>query len=227
MEIVELFATGEGDCSKCFGFIAFAIAKERINRHKHSTGFYHDVIDYCLRAEGIVLDDVDLVVRNCYVLPVGELEKRLTYQDVPEVLPPKERKLAIGHPLFRSRSGKVVDISHHLAHAYSAFAVCPFNEGALMVVDGVGSYAADVAELGLDARTLGTLLDRRAVLVKRGVDATELDGEAPHGYRTLWGDWVDREEELYRACAERVRDLTWSQALAIAGGEARAAFSRP
>jgi carbamoyltransferase len=128
------------------GAIAFAIAKERINRHKHSTGFYHDVIDYCLRAEGITLDDVDLVVRNCYVLPVGELEKRLTYQDVPEVLPPKERKLAIGHPLFRSP--KVVDISHHVAHAYSAFAVCPFNEGALMVVDGVGSYAADIAEQG-------------------------------------------------------------------------------
>jgi carbamoyltransferase len=130
------------------GAIAFAIAKERINRHKHSTGFYHDVIDYCLRAEGITLDDVDLVVRNCYVLPVGELEKRLTYQDVPEILPPKERKLAPDYPLFRSRSGKVVDISHHVAHAYSAFAVCPFKEGALMVVDGVGSYAADIAEPG-------------------------------------------------------------------------------
>ena len=130
------------------GAIAFAVAKERINRQKHSTGFYHDVIDYCLRAEGITLDDVDLVVRNCYVLPVGELERRLTYQDVPEILPPKERKLAPEYPLFRSRSGKVVDISHHVAHAYSAFAVCPFKEGALMVVDGVGSYAADIAEEG-------------------------------------------------------------------------------
>jgi carbamoyltransferase len=130
------------------GAIAFAIAKERINRQKHSTGFYHDVIDYCLRAEGITLDDVDLVVRNCYVLPVGELERRLTYQDVPEILPPKERKLAPDYPLFRFRSGKVVDISHHVAHAYSAFAVCPFKEGALMVVDGVGSYAADIAEKG-------------------------------------------------------------------------------
>ncbi|MGE3528216.1 MAG: carbamoyltransferase [Methyloceanibacter sp.] len=130
------------------GAIAFAIAKERINRHKHSTGFYQDVIDYCLRAEGITLDDVDLVVRNCYVLPVGELEKRLSYQDVPEILPPKERKHAIAHPLFRSRSDKVVDVSHHVAHAYSAFAVCPFEEGALMVVDGVGSYASDIGEPG-------------------------------------------------------------------------------
>ena len=139
------------DVSACLlrdGEIAFAIAKERINRHKHATGFYQEVIDYCLRAEGITLDDVDLVVRNCYVLPVGELEKRLTYQDVPEVLSPKERKQAAANPLYRSRSNKVVDASHHVAHAYSAFAVCPFDEGALMVVDGVGSYASDVTEDG-------------------------------------------------------------------------------
>jgi carbamoyltransferase len=137
------------DVSACLlrdGAIAFAIAKERINRHKHATGFYQEVVDYCLRAEGIALDDVDLVVRNCYVLPVGEMEKRLTYQDVPEVLPPKDRKQAAASPLYRSRSNKVVDVSHHLAHAYSAFAVCPFSEGALMVVDGVGNYASDVEE---------------------------------------------------------------------------------
>ena len=37
-------------------------------------------------------------------------------------------------------------MSHHLAHAYSAFAVCPFEEGVVMVVDGVGSYCADITE---------------------------------------------------------------------------------
>jgi carbamoyltransferase len=139
------------DVSACLlrdGAIAFAISKERINRVKHSPGFYQQAVDYCLRAEGITLDDVDLVVRNCYLLPVKELEKRLTYQDVPEVLPPKERKQAATNPLFRSGSNTVVDVSHHVAHAYSAFAVCPFEEGALMVVDGVGSHAKDVAEKG-------------------------------------------------------------------------------
>ena len=39
-------------------------------------------------------------------------------------------------------------VSHHLAHAYSAFAVCPFDEGVVMVVDGVGSYASDIKEPG-------------------------------------------------------------------------------
>ena len=139
------------DVSACLlrdGEIVCAIAKERITRHKHATGFYQEVVDYCLKAEGISIDDVDLVVRNCYVLPVNELEKRLTWQDVPEVFPLKERKQAAQSPIYRSRSNKVAEVSHHVAHAYSAFAVCPFEEGALMVVDGVGSYAADITEEG-------------------------------------------------------------------------------
>src|SRR6266567_644078 len=39
-------------------------------------------------------------------------------------------------------------VSHHLAHAYSAFAACPFNEGVVMVVDGVGNYSSDITEPG-------------------------------------------------------------------------------
>jgi len=39
-----------------------------------------------------------------------------------------------------------VSISHHLAHAYSAFAVSPFEDGAVMIVDGVGSYRSDAVE---------------------------------------------------------------------------------
>jgi carbamoyltransferase len=139
------------DVSACLlrdGEIAFAISKERITREKHDTGFYQEAVDYCLAAEGISLDDVDLVVRNCYVLPVEDLETRMVSQDVPEVLSDAERSEAAKHPLYLSRSNKVVTISHHLAHAYSAFAACPFDEGAVMVVDGVGNYSADITEPG-------------------------------------------------------------------------------
>ena len=139
------------DVSACLlrdGEIAFAINKERITREKHDTGFYQEVVDYCLSAESISLDDVDLVVRNCYVLPVEDLETRMVSQDVPEVMDDGERRQASKNPLFLSRSNKVITISHHLAHAYSAFAVSPFHEGAVMVVDGVGNYASDVAEPG-------------------------------------------------------------------------------
>jgi carbamoyltransferase len=141
--------TYDHDVSACLlkdGAIAFAIAKERITREKHASGFYKEAVDYCLGAEGITLADVDLIVRNCYILPVAEMEERLMYQDMPGFLPEYERADAVGHPLYRSQSNKVVTISHHLAHAYSAFAVSPFQEGAIMVVDGVGSYRSDVTE---------------------------------------------------------------------------------
>jgi carbamoyltransferase len=141
--------TYDHDVSACLlrdGEIAFAIAKERITRVKHATGFYKEAVDYCLDAEGITLNDVDLVVRNCYILPVEDMEQRLLGQDMPAFLSEPERALAPTDPLFRSRSDKVVTVSHHLAHAYSAFAPCPFDQGVVMVVDGVGSYSADVME---------------------------------------------------------------------------------
>jgi carbamoyltransferase len=141
--------TYDHDVSACLlrdGAIAFAIAKERITREKHASGFYKEVIDYCLKAEGITIDDIELIVTNCYIMPVPELEDRLVYSDAPGFLPDYEREDAARHPFYRSTSGKVKTISHHLAHAYSAFAVSPFEEGVIMIVDGVGSYASDVME---------------------------------------------------------------------------------
>ena len=98
-----------------------------------------------MKAEGITLDDVDLVVRNCYVLPVEDLEVRMIYQgDMLE----RERDQTAKSPLYLPKSNKVMTVSHHLAHAYSAFAPSPFDEGVVMVVDGVGSYASDINEPG-------------------------------------------------------------------------------
>ncbi len=71
------------DVSACLlrdGEIAYGIEKERITRQKHAGGFFQEVVDYCLRAEGITVDELDLVVRNCYVLPVEDLEIRMIYQ---------------------------------------------------------------------------------------------------------------------------------------------------
>src|ERR1700736_1264422 len=139
------------DVSTCLlrdGEIAYAIAKERITRRKHAAGFFQEAVDYVLSAEGIALDDVDLVVRNSYVLPPDELETRLLSIGVPEIMDEKERQQARKHPLHLWRSNKVLTISHHLAHAYSAFAMCPFDKGAIMVVDGVGNYSSDIGEPG-------------------------------------------------------------------------------
>src|SRR5581483_12087316 len=89
------------DVSACLlrdGAIAYAIAKERINREKHAMGFYQSVVDYCLAAEGITLDDVDLVVRNCYVLQVEDLEMRTV--QVPQLMADAELTEAQKSPLF-------------------------------------------------------------------------------------------------------------------------------
>jgi carbamoyltransferase len=155
--------TYDHDVSACLlrdGAIAVAIAKERITREKHASGFYDDVIDYCLGAEGIALEDVDLIVRNCYILPVEEMEERLLHQDMPGFLNARERAGAAKHPLYLASSNKVVTLSHHLAHAYSAFAVSPFEDGVVMVVDGVGSYKCDVHES--DARDAASPLARES-----------------------------------------------------------------
>src|SRR6516164_6153539 len=79
---------------------------------------------------------------------VKDLELRLLSQYVPEVMDDEERKQAKNNPLYLSNSNKVVTVSHHLAHAYSAFAACPFDKGVVMVVDGVGNYSSDIAEPG-------------------------------------------------------------------------------
>ena len=96
------------DVSACLlrdGEIAFAINKERITRKKHDTGFYQKVVDYCLAAEGISLDDLDLVVRNCYVLPVEDLELRLCRNTFPRSWTTKsENKRRPIRSTFRSRT---------------------------------------------------------------------------------------------------------------------------
>ncbi len=160
----ELYVLGincyDHDTSACLlrdGVVVAAVAKERLTRVKHDAGFYAEVVDYCLEAAGIPLERVDLVVRDCYVLPVPEMERRLLHQDRPYHLTPRERRQALAHPLFLAPPERAPNVSHHLAHAYSAFAVSPFREGVVMVVDGVGSYRADCTEeipAGCDAHPL-------------------------------------------------------------------------
>ena len=130
------------------GEIACAITKERVTREKHDAGYFEEVVEYCLEAEGITLADLDLVVRNCYVMTVPDMEDRLKYEDAPEFLTSDERAAALNSQLTGPDTDKLITVSHHLAHAYSAFAVSPFEEGVVMIVDGVGSYAADVHEPG-------------------------------------------------------------------------------
>lgn len=137
------------DVSACLlrdGRVITAINKERLTRIKTDSGFYRDPVAYCLLAAGITLDDVALVVRNSYLLPVDALEKHFLSYSGSNLMTAEDRSQAMRSALFRAGPPKVVDVSHHLAHAYSAFACSPFDNGAVMIVDGVGSYREDVTE---------------------------------------------------------------------------------
>ena len=104
-----------------------AIGEERLNRMKHSGLFPHESVRYLLEAAGLkAVDDVDLIVG------VTRLGQDGTNKEI---------------DMIRSRLGyvgKIHTISHHTAHAASAFYPSPFDEATAMVIDGLGSNAADL-----------------------------------------------------------------------------------
>ncbi|OOV12983.1 carbamoyltransferase C-terminal domain-containing protein [Flavobacterium sp. LM4] len=103
------------------GRVCVGIEKERLSRIKHDGGNDNLAIQYCLDAEGIELKDISLVVQCANF----EIPERNQYK---------------GTRLFaEAKDLKIVDISHHLAHAYSAVGTCSFSECAVMVIDGCGS----------------------------------------------------------------------------------------
>ncbi|MCX5908816.1 MAG: hypothetical protein NTY64_16975, partial [Deltaproteobacteria bacterium] len=79
-------------------------------------------ITYCLRAAGIGLDDLALIVADQPLLPLSEgfLNDFLPIQD-------KSKIRRLPHP------------SHHLAHAYSTYFCSPFQESAILIADAFGS----------------------------------------------------------------------------------------
>lgn len=116
------------DGSTCLlkdGRITVAIEKERISRIKHDGGNDTDAIQYCLDAEGLAFEDLALVVQNDNF---GMFEAGSDWYQGPRLTSPEV---------------PVVSISHHLAHAYSAVGLSPFEEAAVLVVDGCGNCFAD------------------------------------------------------------------------------------
>lgn len=111
------------------GKVCVAIEKERITRIKHDGGNDSDAIQYCLDAEGISLEDITVVVQcENFTLPKRDFFK--------------------GKRLFAdSNQPKIIDISHHLAHAYSAVGTSPFSNCNVMVIDGCGSPLDQFIEL--------------------------------------------------------------------------------
>ena len=122
-----IYVLGTGlshDGSACLlkdGNICVAIEKERITRQKHDGMNDRDAVRYCLDAAGITINDVSLIVQNANF---GMLEMGNEWWEGPRII---------------KDNIPVVTISHHLAHAYSAVGTSPFNEAAVLVIDGCGN----------------------------------------------------------------------------------------
>jgi len=133
------------------GEIIAASQEERFTRKKHDFRFPENAIKYCLGEAGITPEDLSYVV--FYDKPLLKFERILLtyfsyspigfssfYKAIPLWL--KER-LWIPH-LISERSGfkgKILFTEHHESHAASAFYPSPFEDAAILTMDGVGEWA--------------------------------------------------------------------------------------
>ena len=134
------------------GMLVAAAEEERFSRIKHDYDFPAEAIDFCLQRAGIVAEDLDYVV--FYEKPLLKFERILmtTLGTFPRswkvfgeaMIAWFNEKLWI-KSLLQERLGvppeRILFVEHHLSHAASTFLCSPFEEAAILTVDGVGEWA--------------------------------------------------------------------------------------
>ncbi len=142
------------------GKIVAAVHEERFTRKKHDSAFPAKAIEYCFQEAGISPNEVDYVA--FYEKPFLKFERLLeTYfayapkgfasfrQAMPIWLREKlHTRRMIRKGLAMEYDGPIVFPEHHEAHAASAFFPSPFDEAAVLTVDGVGEWATSTIALG-------------------------------------------------------------------------------
>jgi len=146
------------------GGIVAAAQEERFTRKKHDPSFPANAVSYCLNAEGVTLKDVDYIV--FYDKPLLKFERLLeTYL---ALAPQGLRSFQMSIPLWiRGKlfqktllerklraygefewEHNLLFTEHHLSHAASAFFPSPFQNAAVLTMDGVGEWATTSAGIG-------------------------------------------------------------------------------
>jgi carbamoyltransferase len=151
-----------GDSSACLvidGKLIAAVAEERFKREKHWSGLPLDSINYCLKEANISIDDVDYIAINRN--PKANFLRKLIWtlihqpssrliknraENLKKILTIKEDILSY----FQSKNNsiKTFYIEHHLAHAASTFFVSPFEESAILTIDGFGDFVSTLLAYG-------------------------------------------------------------------------------
>src|SRR5947199_1569090 len=150
------------------GRIVAAAQEERFTRKKHDPSFPHNAIGWCLAEAGVTAEALDHVV--FYDKPFLKFERLLeTYvalaprgfrsfqMSIPLWLKEKlfQKSLLTGE-LKKFAPGfdrtKLLFCEHHLSHAASAFYPSPFENAAVLTMDGVGEWATTSAAVGDGSR---------------------------------------------------------------------------
>ena len=141
------------------GKIAAAAQEERFTRKKHDQDFPVHAIDYCLEEAGIGPEEIDLV--GFYDKPFLKFDRLLEtylayapqgFKSFLEAMPLwLRKKLHLPREMRKGlRNGyrkRFVFTLHHESHAASAFFPSPFEEAAILTLDGVGEWST--ASLGM------------------------------------------------------------------------------
>ena len=140
------------------GEIVAAAHEERFSRKKHDPSFPENAVRYCLDEGGIGLSDIDAIVFYDKPLLKFErlLETALLYaprglrQFISSMTVWVKEKLFLEDLLKRQlkkigavdfEKTKLLFSEHHLSHAASAFYPSPYEEAAVLTIDGVGEWA--------------------------------------------------------------------------------------
>jgi carbamoyltransferase len=141
------------------GRIVAAAQEERFTRKKHDSNFPSRAVAYCLREAGISAKELDLV--GFYEKPLVKFDRLLeTYA---ACAPRGWRSFVMAMPLWLSEKlwmatdikehvdgyeGEVYFGDHHESHAASAFYPSPFEQAAIVTMDGVGEWATSSIGVG-------------------------------------------------------------------------------
>src|SRR5215813_9429189 len=141
------------------GELLAAAEEERFTRKKHDYDFPANAIDFCLRSARISSDQIDLVV--FFEKPFLKFERLLltSMQTFPRsrhvfqesMISWLTDKLWIKSLIMQHlgvSEKRIIFSNHHLSHAASAFFCSPFEEAAILTVDGVGEWATATYGIG-------------------------------------------------------------------------------
>jgi carbamoyltransferase len=145
-----------GDSAACIvvdGQLRAAVEEERFRRIKHWAGFPSEAIRYCLREVGVRLADVDVLAINSDPKAGRGDRARYLLQQRPSPgyvvrqLRTRAMRASIGEVVARefpydTFKGRVRHVEHHLAHLASAYYVSPYDDAAVVSVDGFGDFAS-------------------------------------------------------------------------------------